>query len=674
MPLTAPNLDNRQFADIVTEAKTLIPRYAPEWTNFNESDPGITLVELFAWMTEILVYRLNQVPDRNYIKFLQLIGIELKPAQPAKAELTFSLSRDDISTVIVPLGTQVAAASSSGQPVIFETDQALIAIGSKLIAVQTFDGFGYTLQTKKNAVAGQWFYPFGPKPQPGNALLLGFQSSLSFPTEQINLAVSLFQDGLTPPVMKCGTAIPPPATLVWEYWGGAQWQSINLDSDGTRAFSQAGHILFPGPGSAAKAAPFGNVTDNLYWIRARVESASYEMPPQISAIRTNTISATQAITFTDEVLGTSNGMPSQMFQVANTPLMVLDTPVQVTNSDGVKVSVTSLRLEIDEGLGQAFMVWQEVDDFLSSGPNDRVFTIDRNTGVITMGTGENGRIPVINQTSSNPNVVARFYRAGGGNQGNVGADSINQLQTSVPSVDTVTNFDPATGGTEEETVADAKLRATLALQSKDRAVTPDDFRYLASQAPGANVKRAYALALYHPNFPNGPIPGVVTVIVVPNSPDPAPTPNQTTLKAVCAYLDTHRLLTSEVYVVGPVYRKIEIQVQLVVNPSFDLATVKNAVQYNLSTFFHPLKGGPDFDPLTGTDGSGWPFGGTIYYSDVYRVIIQTPGVQRIQDNQLLILLDDQMQTFCRDVPIKQAELLYNDPTGHEVDVSYSTTS
>src|SRR5438309_6205663 len=120
MPLAAPNLDNRQFADIVAEAKTLIPRYAPEWTNFNESAPGITLVELFAWMTEILVYRLNQVPDRNYIKFLQLIGIELEPARPARAELTFSLSRDDLSTVIVPLGTQVAAQDSTGQPVVLK--------------------------------------------------------------------------------------------------------------------------------------------------------------------------------------------------------------------------------------------------------------------------------------------------------------------------------------------------------------------------------------------------------------------------------------------------------------------------------------------------------------------------------------------------------------------------
>lgn len=664
MPLTAPNLDDRQFADIVAEAKTLIPRYAPEWTNFNESDPGITLVELFAWMTEILVYRLNQVPDLNYIKFLQLIGIELEPARPARAEITFSVARPDVTSVIVPQGTQVAAAGGSGQPLVFETDKSLIAIGATLSAVQSFDGFGYTVQTNKNGNAGQWFYPFGQKPQYGSAVLLGFSSPVALPTDQINLAVTLFQDGLTRPIMKCSTAIPPPATLVWEYWDGTQWQFINLDSDGTRAFSQEGHVLFPGPGTSAVAAKIGNVTDTLFWIRARVETASYEMPPQLAAIRTNTISATQSLTFTDEVLGGSNGEPNQTFLVANTPVVLLDTAVQVTNSDGIQVSITSMRLEIDEG--QGFMVWQEVDDFFSSGPNDRVYVLDHNTGAITMGTGENGRIPVANLLNANANVVARSYRAGGGSAGNLGAQTITQIQTFVQSIDTATNYAPATGGTDEETVADAKLRATLALKSKDRAVTPEDFEYLATQAPGANVKRAFALALYHPNFPIGQIPGVVTVIVVPNSPDPTPTPNQTTLKAVCAYLDTHRLLTSEVYVVGPVYRKIKIQVELVVSPSFDLATVKNTVQANLQTFFDPLLGGPD--------DTGWPFGGEIYYSDVYRIIIQTPGVQRIQDNQLLILLDDQMQTFCRDVPINSGELLYSDPGGHEIDVAYSTTS
>jgi predicted phage baseplate assembly protein len=675
MPLTAPNLDDRQFTDIKAEALTLIPRYAPEWTNFNESDPGITLVELFAWLTEILTYRLNQVPDLNYIKFLQLIGIELNPALPAKAELTFALARPDIVSVIVPQGTQVAAAGGSNQPVIFETDQSLVAIGAVLTAVQTFNGTGYTPQMSQIGNPGQWFYPFGQNPQPGNAVLLGFSSPSAFPTDPIDLAVNLFQDPLSQPIMKCGAALPPPATIAWEYYSGSQWVTINLTSDGTRAFSQNGHVLFPGPGAnIAASANVAGVAQSLYWIRARLVTATYEMPPQIGAILTNTVSATQAITFTDEVLGGSTGVPNQTFQVTNTPVVVLDTPLQVTNSDNTQVTVTSLRLEID--IGQGFMVWQQVDDFFSSGPNDRVYMLDLNTGVITTGDGEHGAIPVANLSNPSANVVARSYRSGGGSQGNVGADTITQLQTSVQSVNSVTNNGPAIGGTDEESVADAKLRASLALQSNDRAVTNSDFEYLATQAPGANVARAFAIALYHPDFPNGQIPGVVTVIVVPNAPIPnpvpnQPTPNQTTLQAVCTYLDSHRLLTSEVYVVGPVYRKIQVQVQILVQPGSDLAIVQNAVQANLVMFFDPLIGG---NVQPGVAGTGWTFGGEIYYSDVYRVIIQTPGVQRIQDNQLLIYLDGHLQTFCRDVPINKGELLYSDGKGHVVDVSYSTSS
>ncbi len=662
MPLQAPNLDDRQFSDILAEAKTLIPRYAPEWTNFNESDPGITLVELFAWMTEIIVYRLNQVPDLNYIKFLQLIGIELEPAQPAVAELTFALTRPDIATAIVPMGTQIAATGATGTPILFETDTALIAIGATLAALQSYDGTGYTVQTNKNANAGQWFYPFGQNPKTGNALLLGFSSPVTFPSDQINLAVTLFEDSLSRPVVQCGGAIPPPATLIWEYWDGREWQQISLDRDDTRAFSQNGHIFFPGPGSGVAIAQLGSVQGTFYWIRARVENATYETAPQVSAIRTNTTSATQAITFTDEVLGGSQGTPNQTFQLANVPVVVLATPLRVQNTDGSIVMVKSVRMEIDEG--QGFFVWQEVDDFFASGPNDRVFTIDRNLGTIATGDGEHGRIPVANQTNPTANVVARQYRAGGGSAGNVGPGSINQLQSFVPSIDSATNYDPATGGTDEESVADAKLRASLALKSNDRAVTAEDFEYLATQAPGANVSRALALPLYHPNFPNGQIPGVVTVIVVPDSLAPNPMPNRTTLQAVCAYLNSHRLLTSEIYVVGPVYRKTRIDVQLIVNPGFDLAQVKNTVLAALDTFFDPLRGG--------SDGTGWPFGGTIYYSDVYRIIFTTDGVQRIQDNQLLIWLDGLLQQFCRDVPINPGELLYNDPQGHNVQVSYGS--
>jgi predicted phage baseplate assembly protein len=661
MPLQAPNLDDRQYSDIVAEAKTLIARYAPEWTNYNESDPGVTLVELFAWLSEILIYRLNQVPDLNYIKFLQLLGIELQAAQPARAELTFTPARLDLVSTIVPIRTQISAPSDAGTPVLFETDESLVVIGAILAAVQTFDGFGYTVQTEKNGNAGQWFHPFGQNPKPGNALMLGFRSPVAFPQDQINLAVSLFTSSLVRPVIQCAGALPPPANLAWEYWNGSLWVTVDIDKDGTRAFSQDGHILFPGPGDDVATAAIGNVSEKLYWIRARIEQTTYEIAPKIAAIRTNTISATQAITFTDEVLGGTDGTPNQTVQVTNTPVMHLDSPLTAVTAGGTKVTISSVRLEIDEG--QGFNVWQEVDDFFSSKPNDRVFTIDRNTGVITLGDGEHGQIASINPANTTSNVVARWYRAGGGSNGNVGANTITQIQTSLPGIKSAINYEAATGGTDEETVAAAKQRAQSALQSKNRAVTAGDYEYLASQAPGANVRRTRALPLYHPDFPAGQVPGVVTMIVVPNSEDPNPMPNNTTLQAVCVYLGQHRLLTSELYVVGPVYRKIKVAVQLVVQPGADLATVKNAAQNSLATFFHPLTGG--------NDRTGWPFGGEIYYSDVYRRILDVDSVLRIQDNQLLIWLDDQPQQFCRDVPINPGELLYNDPAGHSVTAAYA---
>src|ERR1700749_3107717 len=86
-----PKLDDRNFRDIVEEAISMIPRYSPEWTNHNPSDPGITLIELAAWMTDLLIYRLNQVPDKNYVAFLNLLGIKLRSPRAAKSLIRFAL-------------------------------------------------------------------------------------------------------------------------------------------------------------------------------------------------------------------------------------------------------------------------------------------------------------------------------------------------------------------------------------------------------------------------------------------------------------------------------------------------------------------------------------------------------------------------------------------------------
>jgi len=664
MPLTAPNLDDMQYSDIVSQAQTLIPRYTPEWTNSNNSDPGMTLVHLFAWMTEIVIYRLNQVPDRNYIKFLQLIGIELEAAQPAVANLTFSLSRPDLSYTIVPQGTQVAASGASGgQPIVFETDTSLVVIGPAITALQSYDGSHYSNVLNQNNNPGQSFYPFGQNPQPGSALLFGFSTAVAFPAQEIDLAATLFDNPLAPQLMQCGGTLPPPATVVWEYWDGVEWAAINLISDGTRAFTQNGHVLFNGP-SLIQAGLIPQLTASLYWIRARLAATSYELPPQLASILTNTVQATQAVTITDEVMGGSDGTPNQTFTLANNPVCQLPQPLSITNSDGTQVTVTSLQLTVDEGEGP--MVWQQVEDFFASAADDANYTLDATTGVVTFGDGVHGRVPGVNLASPTDNIVAASYRYGGGSQGNLPAGSITQMQSYVPSINAATNYAASQGGTDEESLANAQLRAPLALQSNHRAVTNSDFEYMATQAPGANVARANALPLYHPDFPNGQVPGVVTVVVVPNSNAPNPTPNQTTLQAVCQYLDANRLLTTEVFVIGPTYRMIQVLASLVVQPGSDLATVQNAAVAALNNFFSPLTGG--------NKRTGWPFGGEIYYSDVYRILLGISGVQRVVSDQLILVLDNQRPQLCQDVPINSGELLYNAPAGHQISVSYSTST
>jgi Baseplate J-like protein len=666
VPLEAPVLDDRRFADLIAEARTLIPRYTPEWTNFNESDPGITLVQLFAWMTELVIYRLNRVPDLNYIKFLQLLGIELTPATAASADLTFTVARPDIEAVVVPKGTQVAAVDGGGSdPLIFETDAAVVALGAPLAAVQVFDAFSFSDETSRNQPGGPAFPPFGPNARPGSALMLGFDAPVRFTSQPIDLAVYVAEPTNLAEGRRCDVSfqgIPLPATVVWEYWGGRFWEPLDLDRDETRALTRTGHVLLRGPGDAAKKAQMGRVSATLFWIRARLERSTYEQAPRVQHIVTNTVRATAAVTARDEVLGGSNGEPRQQFRLIGIPVVVRERSVDVRGADNVAVRVTSVRLEVDEG--QGFQAWQEVPDFLASKESDPHFVLNRTTGEITFGDGEHGRIPLANLANRTGNIVARDYRHGGGSRGNVGAGAITELQTTVDFVSAVTNLRAAAGGSQEETVGDAKLRAAGALKSRGRAVTAEDFELLARGTPGALVRRAKALPLVHPRFPDAQIPGVVSIVVVPGSDAPNPSPNPSTLALVCAHLNQARLLTTEVHVIPPTYRKVRIRAELIARADADLAEVKRLAETRLTTFFHPLDGG---DPQFAA-GTGWEFGRPIFYSELYAVVIGVPGVARVHNNNLFVSLDGEEQPFCRDVPIGLRELLFSE--GHQITVTY----
>src|SRR3954469_17453087 len=109
MPLPAPVLDDRSYLQLRDELMRRIPVYAPEWTDHNASDPGITLIELFAFLGENLLYRFNQIPDATKLTFLRLLEIPLRPATTARAMATITTTAG--AGVLVPIGTEMRAGS-----------------------------------------------------------------------------------------------------------------------------------------------------------------------------------------------------------------------------------------------------------------------------------------------------------------------------------------------------------------------------------------------------------------------------------------------------------------------------------------------------------------------------------------------------------------------------------
>jgi|SRR5262245_31172080 len=646
MPLAAnlPVIDNRRYDELVAELRTRIPRYTPEWTDLNDSDPGITLIQLFAWLSDMLLYRMGRVPDLNYLKFLELLGIELRAAEPAIAEITFPLAATAPNPfIIIPARTQVSAESAdSPAPIVFETDRAITAIAATLSSVQSFDGFAFEDASAANADAVEGFYPFGPGAGVDSALYLGFETTAPFPQVELDLAFVTADQG-APKFMSCDVAPSSrfaSAALRWEFWTGSEWRALDLLNDDTLALTRSGHVRLktPIPGLMAPDV-FGEVAQPRIWIRARILSAQYERAPRLLAVRTNTVSATQAQTVRDEVLGGSDGSANQVFQLFNVPVLS-----------------GTLRVEVDEGDG--FAPWTPVDDFFGASAHDRVYVLDRTTGQVRFGDGDNGAIPVGNNDLPGSNIVARQYRFGGGAAGNVPAMAIKTLLGSIDGVDAdkIGNLLPATGGREEETLAAAKLRAPRAIRSRGRAVTAQDFEQLAVES--GPIRRAKALPLSHPDFPGVKVPGVVSVIVVPDGAAPNPVPSEGTLRLVCACLDKARLITTELYVVPPTYRLVRVTTDVVADDRADLAEVKTNIQEALLSYFHPLIGGED--------GQGWPFGGDIFYSRVYgRATVD--GVQSIQ--RLVISLDGIEAPECTNLALCDGELAYS--VEHVVNVTYA---
>ncbi|MDF2959257.1 MAG: putative baseplate assembly protein [Paenibacillus sp.] len=703
--LPVPNLDDRYFDQIVQEARKAIPKLLPQWTDENAHDPGITLIELMSWMTEVQQYYLNRVTEKNERKFLKLLGIRLRDAESASAFVTFTGLEQQ---KVLPKGTKLMAMD---QP--FETLETLQLVPARLDKIIVRTDAAASDYTSSNHHAGIAYFAFGPDAKSGSKLYLGFDRALPEHTD-ISIAIKLFEDY---PVLVGQAADGLPqlissADVSWKYFGageGEGWLPVELVRDSTVHLSRTGQLVFrlPAPMKPMLVHPAND--KRRFWICCTLEREGYELPPRIEQIHANAVTAVQRETWSETVWFSSSGEADMQFEaVARLPFYGLNI-VQVRNAEGdwhdwqqvtdlngcgpqerccelrrekenhaVKLQfgngvngripdagehavrlisyVPAFELErwigrsnglpnqefeygrLLNGLngtlqlqvgrvepGEADWVWEDwsaVEDFDHSGSEDRHYVLDTANGLIRFGNNEEGLIPHIAETN---NIRIISLQTGGGHRGNVKDGLISEMVTDEPDLlgIRVTNPFPAAGGSERETLEEAKLRVRQELHTPYRAVTGEDYEAIARSTPGVRVARVKAIPLYKPgmNEQDGKAPAQMTVVVVPYSEAVQPKAGAGFLQTVRRHLDLHRLLTTELHVIPAEYIKITVHAVVIAEPH--MKGEARRIVNELKRLLHPLDQG---------DGShGWSFGRAVYKGDIYGAVSRVKGVVYVQD-------------------------------------------
>jgi predicted phage baseplate assembly protein len=611
MALPVPNLDDRRFQDLVDDAKRLVQQRCPEWTDHNVSDPGVTLIELFAWMTDQLVYRLNRIPDRHYVKFLELIGVSLFPPTAARTQVTLWLTAPQPDLVRIPIGTQAATVrTETDEAIVFATTEDLPIVPVSLVELGSMiDGKTYRDQWPA-LEKGTGLYCFKDVPQPGDALYVGLSDAV--PSNAVRLRFQCHIEGVG--------VDPTNPPLIWEGWNGESWEACELDSDSTGGLNRDGDVVIHVPRSHATSLISKR---RAGWIRARVTEPQPGQPPYsaspsitgLSAITIGgTVDAVNAELVIGEEIGISEGVPGQRFAVRRQPLVPGDEPA-------------ILEVSGDEGWEE----WQQTTEFATSGPDDRIFLLDLSSGEVRLAPAvrqEDGTLRRFGAVPpKNARLRLRAYRTGGGRKGNVAARSLSVLKSSIPFVARVENRRPASGGVDGEEIDNAKIRGPIRLRTRGRAVTTEDFEHIAREA-APEVARVRAVAAG-----DGADAGSVRVLVVPAAAASDGwlrfeqlVPGEETLQKITDRLEESRVIGTRAIVEPPVYRGITVVAKLRARARQNPVRLQEQALDALYAYFDPVVGGPD--------GTGWPFGRPVNVGEVYSVLQGLRGTELVEDARL----------------------------------------
>ena len=614
MSLEQIKLDNLAWAEMVTAIRRRIPAAsAGEWTLHAPVDPGVTLLELFAYLLEQRVFWLDQIPDTLVHAALSLMGESVRTATAASTVMRFSPRSFEKFDAL----TEVRLARSV-PPLIFSTGDEVLLLPTHEFEPNR-DSIGLSI--------GKDDRTLDLLHERRICLVQAAASSgdvkiVLWLTEQVPSSpgafgdfFSLFIELETPEQIRSQWAegavagVSPPATLSWSYLssnsGALEPFPADAVEDGTGGLRRSGVVRFRLPGDWEREQPGPNPPSQWpYAITLRIDEATFSFPPVLKRIVPNVVVAkhrrrTQEHKIKIDWLplpGQSLALPELSTSIGGGLPPLQDHPPL---EDTVELSISERDGEFE---------WKPAATLTFKGPDERVFLVDREKGRLRFGNGLTGRVPVVNR-ANDPNLRVRYF-TGGGELGNLGANRNFEV---VANADVqARNIVAAQGGAEPESLDSARRRAASALRRVERAITGPDHERVVLETPGVAFARAYAALGHHPLHPCRVVPGAVTIYVVPEAPRldgpdydqdcayvAAPQADEGALAAARARVETARLVANEVFVSRADYRQVSLHVE-VRGDSPDPKALSERVRVALQSFLDPLRGG--------AQKQGWPFG------------------------------------------------------------------
>jgi predicted phage baseplate assembly protein len=658
MPLQIPSLDDRGFDDLVADLVRRIPAHTPEWTDPREGDPGRTLIELFAWLGDTILYRANLIPERQRLAFLRLLGQQMRPASPARGLVQISIDPAFTGPVTLPPRAQIA------KPVPFETESELSLLpveggaylkrrpddrerrqlselitdlsqlygvsgkASAYVATPVFVG-GAAEPQGRDFVADSidkclWLALLSPKPENVKAV----RKTLGGGDDNRRVALTI---GIAPAIAIPGSleaiSARAPIPHVWEICTGAgkgdEYLPLEVLADGTSGLVRPGvtRLLLPGaddfgvPGNDMLQNVRAGVGDRppriddpvtaarlVAWVRLRPLAEAGLSSLKLSWVGVNAAMVEQRTTLGRQQISRGTGASGQ------------EASLGVTSVDP-----TSLVIEVEEVEGMR--TWRQVADVQAAGRGERVYSLDSEAGVIRFGDGARGAVPALGRA-----IHVAHLRSGGGTAGNLPAGSLKAIAEppGAPRLKVMQPL-PMAGGVDAERLDEAETRIPATIRHGGRAVTRSDVRELALRTPGVAIGRVEVLERFKPQQRRSNIPGVVSVMVIPSragTAKPAPRADRAMLESVYAWLDARRPLATEFYVIAPDYVPIGISAAVELVDPDQRDSVLEMVAEVIRAHLWPLAPG-------GPDGQGWPLGRAVDDRLVETAIARVPGVRSV---------------------------------------------